>query len=129
MQEGQSRGLVLGEPWDSVPVSKEEPRTLFSPLGNEGEVEPQRRCKRAASLLHLPGRGWGEGGHWARGLQGEERAPCWLLCSSCWNSEWGWLHRVAGESSSTTLPACSTSTRSEFRIVLSLCGIRSSVEG
>lgn len=56
------------------------------------------------------------------GPHSEEQAPCWLLCSSCWNTECGWLRRAAGESSSTTLPACSTSTRSEFRIVLSLGG-------
>lgn len=61
--------------------------------------------------------------------EGPEWAPCWLLCRSCWNRECGWLRRAEGESSSTTLPAWSTSTRSEFRIVLSLCGRRLSVGG
>lgn len=61
--------------------------------------------------------------------QQEEWDPCWLLCSSCWNSEWGRLRSAAGESSSMTLPACSTSTRSELRIVLSLCERGCSVAG
>ena len=47
LQDGQSRGLALGKPQDYVPqestVSKGEPRVPFSPLGSEGEVEPQRR--------------------------------------------------------------------------------------
>lgn len=63
----------------------------------------------------------------AQHAAGREWAPCWLLCRSCRNREWGWLRRAEGESSSTTLPAWSTSTRSEFRIVLSLCERRLSV--
>lgn len=59
--------------------------------------------------------------------EGPEWAPCWLLCRSCWNRECGWLRRAEGESSSTTLPAWSTSTRSEFRIVLSLWAMVSTV--
>lgn len=67
------------------------------------------------------GRSTRPSGREAQHAAGREWAPCWLLCRSCLNREWGWLRRAEGESSSTTLPAWSTSTRSEFRIVLSLC--------
>lgn len=47
LQEGQSRGLAVGKPQDYVPqestVPEEAARVPSSPLGSEGEVEPQRR--------------------------------------------------------------------------------------
>lgn len=61
----------------------------------------------------------------------QEEGHCCPLCRSRWNKEPSfWLRRV-GESSSATLPACITSTRSESKMVFSLwtANIRTHVGG
>ena len=80
-----------------------------------------------SAALALQGQGW-----WLRreesqaesqeGCLGSAQAGghCCPLCRRCWNKEPSFLLRWVGESSSATLPACITSTRSESKMVFSL---------